>query len=182
MTVREVVCSWGTPFLLVAMFGGFGYVAGGIAYAAKTRGKPQALQSHPHYGMWLEAHGLAMDGLEFARARARGTQGNPRGSPSRKGYGAVAEDETAGSRGAKTEKHTSSRKEKKKKSSDGGRSSREAAKQGRSSHAEDAGGGSGAVVAPSTSTPAPAAAPAAGAGPAAATAAGDGGRWVRVPD
>ena len=182
MTVREVVCSWGTPFLLVAMFGGFGYVAGGIAYAAKTRGKPQALQSHPHYGMWLEAHGLAMDGLEFARARARGTQGNPRGSPSRKGYGAVAEDETAGSRGAKTEKHTSSRKEKKKKSSDGGRSSREAAKQGRSSHAEDAGGGSGAVVAPSTSTPAPAAAPVAGAGPAAATAAGDGGRWVRVPD
>ena len=175
ITIREVVCSWGTPFLLAAMFGGFGYVAGGIAYAAKTKGKPHALQSHPHYGVWLEVHGLAMDGLQFAQAASHGTQSKPRSTASRKRYGAVAEDERADSRATKTEKHTSSRKEKKK-SSDGSRSSREGAKQDRSSHEADAGGGSIA------SALLPATAPAAAAGPTTATAAGGGGRWVRVPD
>eukprot|EP01043_Picozoa_sp_COSAG02_P041341 COSAG02_NODE_3418_length_6778_cov_36.646654_1_plen_295_part_00 len=133
VTIREVVCSWGTPFLLLFMLSAFGYVVGGIAYASKIGGKPAALQSHPHFGLWLEVHGLAMDGIQFAQARAQGTQSRPRGSTSA-GYGAVA-DERKCSGGNKAEKRGNGRRKQQEKSSSSksSRSNRERAKHGRSS-------------------------------------------------
>ena len=54
---------------MLAVFGGGGYVAGGVYSGAKLRGGPVALQSHPHHQQWMEVCGLVEDGWRFARAR-----------------------------------------------------------------------------------------------------------------
>ena len=38
MSVREVVCSWGSPFLILFALFLCGYVGGGVAWARKTKG------------------------------------------------------------------------------------------------------------------------------------------------
>lgn len=182
VTIREVVCSWGSPFLLLFVFGTVAYVAIGIAYATKTAGKRLALQSHPHFGAWLEIHGLVMDGIQFSQARYHGTPIKPR--TARRGeYGAVVEETRAGGK-TKREKHSSdgSNKHEKHKKTRGKKDNRELAAQG-PGHSnrsdQDAGSSSSSAVAmASLSVSAPAATSAGAAG----TAAGDGGRWVRVPE
>jgi len=167
MSVREVVCSWGSPFLILFALGLCGYVGGGVAWARKTKGLPMALGSHPHHdGLWVEVRGLCMDGVEFAQSQSGVRivsvgQGRPRkgGGDGGGSYGAV--DAGGGSPGGKRRKE---KKEKKKERKEG-KGDREGKHEGKNSRAEETVG---------------AAAPEAGAR-GVSTASGGGGRWVHVP-
>jgi hypothetical protein len=59
-----------------------GYVCGGISYAwwvARTTPTRPRLRLHPHYARWVEAVGLCMDGIRFARQQVIGGGGSGSG-------------------------------------------------------------------------------------------------------
>ena len=163
---------WGLSFLLLCGVCGGLYVGGGVAYRAKAQGQPAALASHPHWARWQELRSLVTDGADYARARARGGGGGGGrrraggGGGGKGGYGAVDAADAAPSA-------DEARKERKEKKGKGKKRGKE--KPG-------GGEGDGSSRSPLADAPAPAPAMSAAPSPAAATAAGDGGRWVHVPN
>ena len=175
MSVREVVCSWGSPFLILFTLCMCAYLGGGVAWARKTKGLPMQLSSHPHYnGLWVEICGLCADGVEFAQSRsgihiASVGQGRPRKSGKDRGesYGALAACEGAPN-SAKRNKEKTERKE---------RSERKERKAGNDRRQEGK-GSRGKTVARATIAPEASSAPQKGEG--LSTASSGGGRWVHV--
>jgi hypothetical protein len=66
--------NWAAVLLLLLGIGSCVYVSGGVALAAKTEGRPWRLSSHPHHTLWVELHGLVLDGVAYARAVAAGRE------------------------------------------------------------------------------------------------------------
>ena len=133
------------------------YVGVGLAKSARDKGVGVAqvrLHDHPHWGRWVDLAGLAADGVRATQARLRG----------KAGAGALAATVHTSASYGSTHDHTSTKKSKK------------------ASHKEEdmpedtqpAGSADTAGSAASAGSTAAAA--------AAATLAGDGGRWMRVPD
>ena len=74
---------WSFVFLLLLV--GLGYFVGGAVYGARRKGEPvkkgpEMLKVHPHYGKWLQLHGLVQDGVNFSRARIDAKRGVKRTS------------------------------------------------------------------------------------------------------
>ena len=165
----------GWLFVSAVIGGGAGYVAGGAAYGQRTGGAP-GLAGHPHHAKWVELYGLCSDGLAFAQSRGRGRAGGgyqPVRAPKSGGgggepKGSKEKSSSDTSRGSPSPK----KKEKKEKKE---RAEKKGGQKERASRALAATG----VATPAAAAPAPAVAAAT---PAAGTSAGDGGRWVHVPN
>lgn len=74
---------WSFVFLLLLV--GLGYFVGGAVFGARRKGEalkkgPEMLKVHPHYGKWLQLHGLVQDGVNFSRARIDAKRGVKRTS------------------------------------------------------------------------------------------------------
>ena len=73
------------PFVFLLLLVGLGYFVGGAAFGARRKGEPlkkgpAMLKVHPHYGKWLQLHGLVQDGVNFSRARIDAKRGVKRTS------------------------------------------------------------------------------------------------------
>ena len=62
------LCSanWGIYVLVLAAVAGTLYLGGGVA-AGSRQGRGTGMTAHPHFKLWQELYGLALDGVEFAR-------------------------------------------------------------------------------------------------------------------
>lgn len=63
---------WELVYLISLL--GLGYFVGGAVLGARRKGEPlrkgpQMLKAHPHFGNWMQLHGLVYDGVHFSRAR-----------------------------------------------------------------------------------------------------------------
>ena len=180
-TTMRVSCGlqWGAQLLLALALGGAAYVGGGVfgPFARGSReglGGKELLTVHPHYLRWVELGGLVQDGITYAKARRSGRPMPPRSR-------AEPRDEGRGGRGG------SSKRSKGRKGSDEGGERGERGGSDAEGQREDRGskkekkakrrGKEAELAAPLVAAAAPAPAPAAG-----GTAAGDGGRWVHVPN
>jgi hypothetical protein len=72
---------WESVYVLVLL--GLAYFVGGSALGARRKGQPlkkgpEMLQAHPHYGNWMQLHGLVQDGVSFSRARVNAKLGKKR--------------------------------------------------------------------------------------------------------
>ena len=161
-------CDWpcnalgdGWLFILILTLGAAGYLGGGALHAHKTQGKTLAADGWqamvPHRARWVELGALVQDGIQFSRARLRGTEPPPGG-----GGSMDAALLPPASDGGREQKESGKKKKAGKKRSKQKRSSGEGSPQGSPNPA-----------------PAPAPAPAADPAPAAGTAAGDGGKSLR---
>ena len=160
----------GWSFVVLLLLSAAGYLSVG-AVLARRGGRSG--QRWPHEPFWRELRALVADGWAFTTARGRGRR-------RRQGQGDQSGGGGPGSEGrAEAERAGRGRKEKK-----GRKGGREKAlrRSGRErGGASDA--GAGAPLLPSESGPSAEPAAAAAAAPVAdGTAAGDGGRWVRVPN
>jgi hypothetical protein len=142
------------------------YLFGGVVYGRKVGSTTAGLAAHPHYVRFVAAYGLVMDGVAFARGRGR--------SASRGGYRAVDDNAPSRADGG---------------SSGGGSSAQKSAKKTKKMDKRSTKAPRGPVDAPrAIASPSAASTRASGQDPqpAAATAraskAGDGGRWVHVPN
>ena len=86
----------GWEFVFLILFFGLGYSVGGAVVGARRKGEPlkkgpEMLKVHPHYGNWMQLHGLVQDGVNFSRARIDAKRGVKRGS-----YAAVSRPAPAG--------------------------------------------------------------------------------------
>ena len=147
---------WGWSFILTVALISSVYVGGGIAFAAKIRGKPLRLQSHPHWAQWHEVRGFAEDGLQYARRGGR-----------KRGGGGGGDDRRAPLLRADDTPSVASSSKKSHKSSKSGKTAK-TSKSKKSSRSSD-GGGSPALPAPPPDK-----------APAEGTAVGGGGRWVHI--
>ena len=163
----------GWSFVLLLLLSAAGYLSVGAALARRGgRG-----QRWPHEPFWRELRALVADGWAFTitrgrgRSRRQGQGGESGGGRPRSGSEGRAEGGRPG-RGRKEEKGRKGEREK-------------ASRRRERGGASDAGAGAGAPLLPNESgqSAEPARAGAAAAAPVAdGTAAGDGGRWVRVPN
>ena len=159
--------TWGwTVVSLVVVCGGL-YVAGGVGLATRRSGERPSLAAHPHHDRWLELGALVTDGVQMAQARLQGRQGY---APLARAGAAQA---TKGGRGAggagKREKKERKGKKKRRDKDEDERTEAEMGAEPRRVEQPEPAAGS--------EQPQSAAQPA-----AAGTAAGDGGRWVRLPE
>ncbi len=171
-TTMRVSCGlqWGAQLLLALALGGAAYVGGGVfgPFARGSREGPGVkgmLTVHPHYLRWVELGGLVQDGITYAKAGRSGRAMPPRSR-------AEPRDEGRGRRGG-----SSKRSKGRKDSGEGGGSDGEGQRESRGSKKEKKAkrrGKEAELAAPLVASPAPAA--------AGGTAAGDGGRWVHVPN
>ena len=151
---------------------GVAYLGGGIAYNSQVGGK-RGLAALPHRPFWLELRALCFDGWYFTQRKL--------GIGDRRVGGASAPLLRAGDgdgrsrdhQDGKEKKQSKEKKEKKEKGS-GKKEKKEKEKK-----RKEKGGGKSPPAAPA---PAPAPAAPAPAPAASGTAAGDGGRWVHVPN
>lgn len=133
-------CSnWGFELLLILGLGGFAYVGGGVALAAKTEGKVWRLSSHPHLPLWVEVHDLVVDGAGYTHGVAVGRRktGSRRGgggaARAERGYGSLEQREQRDGRKEKGDKGEGR---------DRGQTKSKSSKTGRAK-SEDSGGGAG---------------------------------------
>ena len=166
---------WGSTLLVLLLLFGAGYVGGGVVLGMRTAGK-KGLAAHPHYHRWIELHGLVIDGGSAVRRPASARSGTAKRGSARdpeRGYHSTAETEplrpahrdrkggSAACKGAKQKGGATS-----------GAGKRDKEKQ------EHHGSGASGTAPRQTQTPA--AAPSGG--NSRGSAAGDGGRWVHVPN
>ena len=83
---------WSLVYLILLV--GLGYFVGGAVLGARLKGEPlkkgpAMLKVHPHYGKWMQLHGLVQDGVNFSRARIDAKRGVKRGA-----YAAVSRPAT----------------------------------------------------------------------------------------
>ena len=75
MNLYHVDCSaWGSTFVVALMLGIGVYVGVGIGMERRvsgSAGKP-LLQQHPHYGRWVAAWAIVLDGVAFSRGASGG--------------------------------------------------------------------------------------------------------------
>jgi hypothetical protein len=171
ITVGFVNCpgAWGATFLVTLAVAVGLYVGGGVALGSRGGEKP-SLAAHPHYLGFANAAGLVADGAAFARARVQGRTPAQR----RRGYGAAPESASHGKHEKKErekEKETDKRKEKRKSSPVKHSKSSSTMEEGLSNSV-----GEPLLAAVSLPSPAPSGAA------KVSKAAGDGGRWVHVPN
>jgi len=163
------VLGWLLVFCILG--GGMIYIGGGIAYGQRVQGGgggrgSAMLTAHPHHSKWAELARLCKDGLAFARGRRAGYNALP----------IVDEREKRGRSGGKGDnesvhKTTTARSKKEKKDKKDKKDKKETV--------ERAGVNTGAsdqvkAAAAGSVNPAPSS--------AVGTKAGDGGRWVHVPN
>ena len=170
--VVEYSCTH-TGWMLAAMIlvGGGVYVGGGVLHGSKAGGKAVALASHPHYGQWQELRALALDGVAYARGRARGATG---------GYetvrGAVSSGARHGERPRQYSSNSGKQKGEKRPSSSSEKTSSKGTSKHSTNHRQKTQENDKTAVAPGTARAAPGAALEADS----SSAAGGGGRWVHV--
>lgn len=158
---------WGWTFVSGSLVVSAVYLFGGVAYGRKVRRAPVAgLAAHPHYAQFLAVQGLVMDGVTFARGRGRGTA-------SRGAYRAV--DDTGPSRADASNRSGTTSTEKPPK-----KTKQKEKKHRKQPH--DATGGGSSANDKLISAPALASAREPAVAVTRASAAGDGGRWVHVPN
>ena len=142
---------------------GVAYLGGGIAFNSQVGGK-RGLAALPHRPFWLELRALCFDGWYFTQ-RKLGIGDRRVGGASapllRAGDGGGRSRDHQGGKGKQQSKERKEKTEKKDRKKDKKR--------------KEKGGGKSPPAAPAPAAPAPAAA-------ASGTAAGDGGRWVHVPN
>ena len=140
----------------------------GVGMGLRRRQGAQSWQEAlPHQRQWLQLLGLVQDGVVFARSRARGQRG------------AAAAGLEAPLRSAGDRQERGGRSSREQRPVKGGEDSRGKEKKSKGKkRAKEKRGSSPSSAAPPASAPAPAAA----AAPASGTAAGDGGRWVHIPN
>lgn len=164
---------WGSTLLVMLVLCGAAYVGGGVAFGTRTSGK-QGLAAHPHYQKWIDLQGLVVDGGSAVRssgsgAAARRRSGDKEGGGG--GYHSTAETEPL--QGKHRDRRRSPSKEKHKTATNGG---------GGNKRKKEKQPSSSVAIAQPAAPPAQAT----GGGPAGGTAlqsaAGDGGRWVHVPN
>ena len=146
----------GTGVSLVAVLAvaGLVYIGGGVVLGSRATGKPLTAQVHPHWGRWQQLAALCADGVAHLSGG--------RGRAARQQYTKVGSDAQPHDRSPGGKQQKKAKKEKTEK----GRSRR-------SAEPAEGEGGSRATEAPRTAS---AAATPSG------TVAGDGGRWVHVPN
>ena len=185
--------NWGVELLLFLGLGGCAYLGGGIALAVKTQGKPVRVGSHPHVSLWVEMHGLVIDGVGYAHGVAVGRRttgsrhkltgrGGGRAGKAEHGYGSLAHGERAEERkerkqresGGKDRVKVQGQHESKRKSSRGEKSAGEDKEPDPSLLVRQDDGGDNADGGSTAAEPAAAAA-------AVGVASAGGGRWVHVP-
>ena len=158
---------WGRTVLLLFALVSAVYVGGGT-YLGVRSGRPRAAQSgvggsplgqHMHFELWVALYGLVCDGVAFARARHGGGAGERLLQEPRE----PQPDRTAKGKGKS--KREGKRKSKAAGASDGHEPQPPRAASGGAPPPESAAEGAGG-----------------GTANAAGTAAGDGGRWVHVPN
>ena len=169
-----MVSNWGSRFLVAFGLVSALYVGGGLAHGGRSGRAPQRhglSSAHPHAEQWRSLQGLVRDGVVFARARAQGHQpGRAAGSAAPLLEVEEERRNRGGSSGGKEK--TSKQRSGKKESKEGSSPQSGGERTSKRSSGGDRGNDAAAAPAPVTS-----------AGPAAAgTQAGDGGRWVHVPN
>jgi hypothetical protein len=170
--------NWGVTFLTFFFVAGAIYLGAGV-YAGRKVGRGGggggSLAAHIHYVRFMEIKGLCEDGVSFARGggKRRASAAGRGGRGRRSAEGAGETEALLDKRAAKA-----SRKEEGK-----GAKKKTQEKKDRKEKAEKRGadGDGYGTVAAAVPSPAPAQ-PAAPAAVAGGTAAGDGGRWVHVPN
>ena len=161
---------WGTTLLVVLLLVGAGYVGGGVMFGMRMSGK-SGLMAHPHFGKWVELYGLVVDGGLVIRS-ASGHSGSTKRQSARDpegGYRFITETEPL-QPAQRDRKKSSAAKEKKQKAatkSGDKRNKKKRVEQSRASSATAAEAAQPSVETPSRSK---------------VSAAGDGGRWVHVPN
>eukprot|EP01043_Picozoa_sp_COSAG02_P025006 COSAG02_NODE_1388_length_12920_cov_8.638122_8_plen_300_part_00 len=164
------------------------YVVSGVAYGSRLSGQPLALHLHPHFDRWQRLAGLCNDGMAYISGRGRGS-----GQRMSSGYKKLSSSCDKGA-GRDVQELSSGAKE---------RPVMQAAKERRGKHKKNRGGksktgtpdsactskGRNATDSPVLTTTeadhgtvSHADASTSATVTSAGTAAGDGGRWVRVPD
>ena len=172
-SIMRVSCGSAWGFSFVNIFGALSllYVAAGVGFAAKTQGKSVALVSHPHYTQWQEVRGLVMDGIEYAKVgrAAGGSRGGARQVHASSRYGAV--DQTEETRETRKQHGKSSSARTKEDHSDKKSKERrhKGAKPGKQTDAGAGGVETNLALDPTAAQHQQ-------------TSAGDGGRWVHVPN
>ena len=158
---------WGTTLLVMLLLFGAGYVGAGVMFGVRTSGK-SGLVAHPHYGKWVELYGLVVDGGLVIRS-ASGHSGSAKRQSARdpeSGYRSITETEPL-QPAQRDRKKSCVAKEKKQKAATKCGDKRNKKKRVEQSHATAT-----EAVQSSTETPSR----------SKASAAGDGGRWVHVPN
>ena len=155
---------WGWLMVALILGGGGGYVVAGGLYGQRVKGgaggggAAALLAAHPHYTRWIEVAGLCEDGVAFARGGRPGYRSAP----------------TVAEREKRSHSASQGHKESLRKTS-GGHSKKEKKEK---KEKKDAKGSSDAEPLGSRdSAPSSQAAT-----PVAGTRAGDGGRWIHVPN
>lgn len=158
-----LAATWG--WHVVTLFAAFScYLGVGYAHAAKTKGV-RGMSAVPHAYFWREIHGLVEDGVRYSKQARLGTRRTGREDYSR--LGAVK----PGAEEHRVKRQKKGKKEKKVADKDSCQSDGDTEVSKR--------GGTGAVPPVSADSPDTALARSVA---AAGTAAGDGGRWVHVPN
>ena len=62
----------GWVFISLLLVIGGGYVVGGVVLSSRAGTGKLVLQSHPHYGTWVQLRGLVEDGIAYTRTRGGG--------------------------------------------------------------------------------------------------------------
>ena len=138
---------------------GVAYLGGGIAYNSQVGGK-RGLAALPHRPFWLELRALCLDGWYFTQRKL--------GIGDRRVGGASAPLLRAGDGDGRSRDHQDGKEKKQSKEKKEKREKKDKKR-------KEKGGGKSPPAAPAPAAPAPAPA-------ASGTAAGDGGRWVHVPN
>jgi len=138
---------------------GVAYLGGGIAYNSQVGGK-RGLAALPHRPFWLELRALCFDGWYFTQRKL--------GIGDRRVGGASAPLLRAGDGDGRSRDHRDGKDKKQSKE-------KKEKKEKKDKKRKEKGGGKSPPAAPAPAAPAPAPA-------ASGTAAGDGGRWVHVPN
>ena len=162
---------WGWLMVALILGGGGGYVVAGGFYGQRLKGGAGGggvaalLAAHPHYTRWIEVAGLCEDGVAFARGGRPGY----RSAPTVAGREAHVGEKRSRSPGDKESLRKTS----------GGHSKKEKKEKKEKKDTKEAkGGGNAEPAAGRDSAPSSSAATPSVAG----TRAGDGGRWVHVPN
>ena len=161
----------GMALLMVLASGSMAYTIGGVAVGRRTGGGGWSLKTHPHHQRWSEMHGLVVDGCNFLQGRRREGAGAASTALLQDRPASTVKTRASGEGSGGTVSRASLKKKERK---------------GKQKRASDDAPSVVATAAPQPGKPSAISAPVAAAMQPStagkATTAGDGGRWVHVPN